>query len=54
MCEAAMVLQSESIKLFRDVASGPILSLTTEPYILITFPGILVVSNALDAGTPLD
>ena len=29
MCEVAIVLQSKSIKLFRDVATGPNLSLTT-------------------------
>ena len=35
VCEAAIVLQSESIKLFRDVAAGP----NKRPYVLITFPG---------------
>ena len=30
VCEAAIVLQSESIKLFRDAATGPNLSLTTD------------------------
>ena len=30
MCEAAIVLQSMSIKLFRDVATGPTLSLTVD------------------------
>ena len=29
LCEAAIVLQSKSINLFRDAATGPILSLTT-------------------------
>ena len=30
LCEAAIVLQSKSIKLFRDAAAGPNLSLTTD------------------------
>ena len=30
VCEVAIVLQSKSIKLFRDVATGPNLSLTTD------------------------
>ena len=29
LCEVAIVLQSKSIKLFRDSATGPNLSLTT-------------------------
>ena len=39
VCEVAIVLQSKSIKLFRDSATGPNLSLTTDPYVLIAFPG---------------
>ena len=35
MCEVAIVLQSNSIKLFRDVATGPILSLTTDHMCLL-------------------
>ena len=34
-CEAAIVLQSKSIKLFRDVATGPNLSLTTDHMFLM-------------------
>ena len=30
VCEAAIVLQSKSIKLFRDAATGPNLSFTTD------------------------
>ena len=35
MCEVATVLQSFSIKLFRDVTTGPNLSLTTDHMILL-------------------
>ena len=38
MCEVASVLQSKSIKLLRDVATGPILSLTKDH--MSTFPGL--------------
>ena len=41
MCEAAIVLQSKFIKLFRDVATGPNLSLTTDHIFL---------SHSLDFG----
>ena len=34
-CEAAIVLQSKPIKLFRDVATGPNLSLTTDHMCLL-------------------
>ena len=54
MCEVAIVLQSKSIKLFRDVATGPNLSLTTDHMFLVHVPWILVVSNDPDAGTALD
>ena len=35
MCEAIIVLQSKSIKLFRDVTTGPNLSLTTDHIFLM-------------------
>ena len=35
MCEVAIVLQSKSIKLFRDVATGPNLILTTDHMFLL-------------------
>ena len=44
MCEAAIVLQSKPIKLLRDVATGPNLSLTTDYMFLLgslDFGGIL-------------
>ena len=41
MCEVAIVLQSKSIKLFRDVATGPNVSLTTDHMFL---------SHSLDFG----
>ena len=41
MCEAAIVLQSKSIKLFSDVATGPNLSLTTDH---------MYLSHSLDFG----
>ena len=53
MCEAAIVLQSKSMKLFRDAATGPNLSLTTDPC-AYCIPWIWVVSIDLDAGTALD
>ena len=37
MCEAAIVFQSKSIKPFRDVATGPNLSLTTDHMFLSCF-----------------
>ena len=37
MCEVAIVLQSKSIKLFRNVATGPNLSLTTDHIFLSCF-----------------
>ena len=36
MCEVAIVLQDESIKLFRDVTTGPNLSLATDHMFLLT------------------
>ena len=53
MCEVAIVLQSKSIKLFRDVATGPNLSLTTDHMCLLCSLD-LVVSNDPDAGTAFD
>ena len=38
-CEAAIALQSKSINLFRDAATAPILSMTTNHKVLIVFPG---------------
>ena len=35
LCEVAIVLQSKSINLFRDAATGPILSLTTNHMYLL-------------------
>ena len=35
MCEVVIVLQSRSIKLFRDIATGPNLSLTTDHMFLM-------------------
>ena len=35
MCEATIVLQSKSIKLFRDAATGPNLSLTKDHMCLL-------------------
>ena len=54
MCEVAFVIQSKSIKLFRDVATGPNLSLITGPICAYHIPWILVISNDLDAGTAFD
>ena len=48
------VFQSKSIKLFRDAATGPNLSLTTDVMCLLHVPWILVVSNDPDAGTAFD
>ena len=53
MREAAIVLQSKSIKLFRYVATGPDLSLTAG-HMFLSCSLDLVVSNDLDAGTALD
>ena len=41
MCEVAIVLHSKSIKLFRDAATGPNLSLTTDH---------MCLSHSLDFG----
>ena len=41
VCEVAIVLQSKSIKLFRDAATGPNLSLTTDH---------MCLSHSLDFG----
>ena len=38
MCEVAIVIQGKSIKLFRDVATGPNLSLTTDHKFLLHSP----------------
>ena len=35
VCEVAIILQSKSIKLFRDAATGPNLSLTTDHMCLL-------------------
>ena len=35
MCEVAIILQSKNIKLFRDVATGPNLRLTTDHMFLL-------------------
>ena len=51
MCEAATVFQNRSIKLFRYIATGPNLSLTTY-HSAYHVPLILVVSN--DAGSAFD
>ena len=56
MCEGAIVLQSKSIRLFRDVATDPDLSLKVLPQTIHSYhiPWILIVSNDLDVGTALD
>ena len=54
VCEVPIVLQSKFIKLFRDAAIGPNYKSYNRPYVLISFPGILVVSNDLDTGTAFD
>ena len=53
VCEVAIVLQSKSIKLFRDAAAGPNLSPTTG-HMCLSCSLDLVVSNDLDAGTAFD
>ena len=40
MCKVAIVLQSKSIKLFKDVATDPNLGLYNRPYVLISVSGI--------------
>ena len=53
VCEVAIVLQSKSIKLFRDTATGPNLSLTTDHMCLLHFLDF-ILSCDLDAGTTFD
>ena len=52
MCEAAIVLLSKFIKLYRCVATGPNLSLTTD-HMSLSHSLDLGVSNDPDAGTAL-
>ena len=53
MCEMAIVLQSISTKLFRDVATCPNLRPTTD-HMFLAYSLDLVVFNHLDAGSSLN